>query len=872
MIKQPKFSIIMSVYNVQEYIDKAIDSVLKQDIRFVDNVQLILVNDGSTDKSGSICQKYARKYPDNIEYIIKENGGLASASNVGLKHATGALVNFLDPDDILTLNVLSQVWSFWKRNKLFVDMVAIPLVYFGSESGLHEKYRALGNRNRIVNLVQEPQNAILSAASTFYNLSLLKNYKFDTKMSIGEDLKFNLQLYRNNPRFGYVCENGVQYMYRRRNNNSSLVDNLRRGNLNFIRMMPKSVPDVSKSSPAFEKELVVYQLRSALRELVTANCHDGKEYQQTMNELKQFADCLDIDFIIHHSYWCDTFDKKIALLKLLDINYVELINNGQLSFTNNIKLRERKIDHNTLTVDVIHNSYGANISVVAYDGNSRVIHPTERLNLSSPYDVIYGPFTLSDTTHTVFKFDVRRPHTIRFCFYNQASNTYLPIAHVKLLPSSQLSPVNTSCGIRYRNRLVTFNGRKLKISINPYRTTPSYNLQALLSIHRKYHKWAIWRLFAKRPKKYILINDRPSKADDNGEAIFRHINKYYPNLRKQTYYVVGQTMPRRERRELRHIGRTVRHDSVKHKILYLNSKYILSSHNHPTFYSAFNRQDSKYYADLLNYKFVWLQHGVTQNDISSGCNRLHVADDYIVSCTQAEAAELRRPQYFYKNDQIILTGFPRFDRLHDNPRNVIAAMPTWRHNLSGPIDEHGNHTALPNFENSDYYRIWSDFLSSSELRQLLANNNLVLKFILHAGASMYLDSFKKFADSHIQILQTNECIYRNIFAESKALITDYSSIAFDFSYLEKPLIYFQFDEDEFFANNYKRGYFDYRKDGFGKVVRTSDEVISQLEQLIDRGFKLEPKYHKRIKDTFPYHDHSNCERTLRAVLPEDMLK
>ena len=584
MIKQPKFSIIMSVYNVQEYIDEAIASILKQDIGFADNVQLVLVDDGSTDESGEICQRYVQQYPNNIKYIAKKNGGLASARNVGLKYVNGVLVNFFDPDDILTPNVLSQVWSFWRRNKLFVDMIAIPLVYFGSENGLHGKYRALGKRNRIINLLQEPHNAILSAASTFYNAAKIRNSKFKEEISIGEDLEFNLRLYRKNPMFGYVCEDGVQYMYRRRSDSSSLVDNIRNGNSTFVRMMPKSVPGVSENSPAFEKELVVYQLRSAIREFVPSNCHNEAEYQQIMDELEQFASCLDPDFIVHHSYWCNTFDKKVIFLNLLNIDYAALINAGQLPFVSNIRLREQKVKRGILTIDVIHNNYGANIGVVAYDGNGQAIQPTSEESLSSPYDATYGSFTLSDTTHTTFKFDMRRSCTIRFCFYNHSTGSYIPANNVLLFPASRLTPIGTECGIRYRNRIVTFNGRKLKISVNQYPSTLAYNFQTIRSIHRKYHKWTIWRLFAKRTKKYILINDRPGKADDNGEAIFRHINANYPELSRRTYYVVGQTMPKYEKRELRRIGKTVKHGSIRHKILYLNSRYILSSHNHPNFY------------------------------------------------------------------------------------------------------------------------------------------------------------------------------------------------------------------------------------------------------------------------------------------------
>ena len=82
------FSVIMAVYNVEVYLRQAIDSVISQTFGF-EKIQLILVDDGSSDKSGEICDEYVGNYPDNIMVIHKEHGGVASARNEGLKYATG---------------------------------------------------------------------------------------------------------------------------------------------------------------------------------------------------------------------------------------------------------------------------------------------------------------------------------------------------------------------------------------------------------------------------------------------------------------------------------------------------------------------------------------------------------------------------------------------------------------------------------------------------------------------------------------------------------------------------------------------------------------------------------------------------------------
>ena len=94
----PKVSVIIPVYNVEQYLEETILSVVNQTIGF-ENIQMILVNDGSPDNSEEICLKYRDKYPDNILYIKKENGGVSSARNLGMEYIQGKYVNFLDSDD-----------------------------------------------------------------------------------------------------------------------------------------------------------------------------------------------------------------------------------------------------------------------------------------------------------------------------------------------------------------------------------------------------------------------------------------------------------------------------------------------------------------------------------------------------------------------------------------------------------------------------------------------------------------------------------------------------------------------------------------------------------------------------------------------------
>ena len=114
--KSFKFSIVMAVYNVEDYLDESIQSILNQTLKFEDYIQLILVNDGSVDNSLEIALKYQKRYPDNIIVLNKDNGGVSSARNLGLEHATGEYINFMDSDDLISRNTIKDVYKFFDGN------------------------------------------------------------------------------------------------------------------------------------------------------------------------------------------------------------------------------------------------------------------------------------------------------------------------------------------------------------------------------------------------------------------------------------------------------------------------------------------------------------------------------------------------------------------------------------------------------------------------------------------------------------------------------------------------------------------------------------------------------------------------------------
>ena len=181
-----RVSIIMPVYNVEIFIREAIDSIIAQDIG-LEHIQLILVDDGSPDGSGTICDEYAAQYPDNIFVVHKENGGLSSARNAGLEYAQAEFVNFTDPDDKLASNVISSVCKFYEEYGDKTDVVSIPLKFFDARTGDHILNYKYQNGTRLVNLKEECDCPQMQIASSFIRTTCFEHLRFDTRLTTAED-------------------------------------------------------------------------------------------------------------------------------------------------------------------------------------------------------------------------------------------------------------------------------------------------------------------------------------------------------------------------------------------------------------------------------------------------------------------------------------------------------------------------------------------------------------------------------------------------------------------------------------------------------------------------------------------------------------
>ena len=208
-------SIIVPVYNAEKYLQKCLDSILEQTYQ---NLEIIIVNDGSTDNSGQICHEYEQK-DSRIIYMEKENGGVSDTRNTGLDRMTGSYVTFVDSDDWLEPNYVQFLYE--KLIEHQADIVvgnytrfneANSVFYFHTSADYYEK---VYDNTSIISCLYDSKellnSALIVAWGKIYKKEIMANFRFPIDR-IGEDALFNLKALLDSKKVVYV--NKSAYIYR----------------------------------------------------------------------------------------------------------------------------------------------------------------------------------------------------------------------------------------------------------------------------------------------------------------------------------------------------------------------------------------------------------------------------------------------------------------------------------------------------------------------------------------------------------------------------------------------------------------------------------------------------------------------------------
>ncbi len=895
-----KVSVVTAVYNVEAYLGEMIDSIISQTIGF-ENIQLILVDDGSKDRSGEICDQYAGRYPDNITAIHKENGGVSSARNEGLRHVEGAYVNFTDADDMLEENALQVMYEYLKENEECIDLCAVQFQLFGARTGGHPLNYRFEKGTRIVDLQQEYNCIQLSISGTLVKSDCFANREFEEGLAYAEDAQVVVDILLDKMQYGIVC--GTNYLYRKRDTQDSAIDLSGCRSCYYIPCMKSfilhSMENAKKRKghvPWYVQFTCMYDLQWRLKKypLVNAGVLNKAEEEEYRFLLVKVLQDIDNHIIVEQKNIDNCYKMAILCLKDENRNKKELVveeSSLRIGIDNIFSVDASECTMMYEFVDI----FSEEIVIEGYVkyfvdfGDIGVVLKGEREgSVIVEYKADLSPRAEKCTfcmNHIItqargFKVCIKQKEILDYLnlrLYLRCGEHDILCQNITFGKFFPLTGEMKSSYLYHEGMLLTYDENVLRLSKGVDRKT-ARRCERIFQKEILSHKgrsnrraWTarkIYNILKYFKKKEIwMISDRLTKADDNGEALFTYMNTIGKTFDKDTYFVLNREAKDYER--LRQVGKVVCYHSVKHKILSLLCDKIISSQGDDYVFNRFYNMAYLYKDIMYRQKKVFLQHGVTKDDMSRWLARTNKNFNLFVTTTFQECQSILEGAYYYDERHVKCTGFPRFDLLYDNAYidNVITFMPTWRQYLTGNYSLRTDSKALKQgFEESTYCKMYQQVFKSSRLYEAAEKYRYEIRLMLHPA--MPRECLKYFCCGDNVRIMERSTRYKELYADSKLVITDYSSAVFDFAFLCKPVIYYQLDKDEFFsgAHVYDKGYFDYERDGFGEVEYTAEALVDRIIEYMQNGCQLKDIYRDRIERTFPHNDRDNCRRVYEEIV------
>ena len=875
------FSVVMPIYNTGRYLDEAIFSLLNQTIGF-QNIQLILVNDGSIDRTEEISLKYQKEYPNNIIYVKTQHGGLSKARNIGIKLATGSYINFLDPDDKWDSEAFRYILLFFNNYKN-IELVTGRLKFFE----LVENYHPLDYKfykTRIINLTQEYKSIHLSASSSFFKASLIKEKKFDEDIYFNEDIKFinNILLFK--PIMGVIRE--AIYYYRKRADFTSNTQ-IQSKNLNFYTSTLKNVHqyllDSSKklynTTFPFVQFLISYDILFRIISY-SYKYFDNINLNNYFDIIENLLTQIDEKYILEQkilSYKIKIFALSKKYHK--DLRYDIIFENESFIYSNHSLIDPKKSKD-----IIIWKILEIKDKVLHLEGKDNFWLPREKYFYvcksknktfypkyyhESIYDFITVYGIIEKGRNIIFDIPLENVKIQTFHFYISYDDRIIEI--VPLLGwFTHIPSINNGYYIS-GNFVAKYIKKNLNIFIYNKMLTQSFeNLYCkqlkkegknyIIDLRRKSIKYR-----SKIKKNEIwIITDRPDRAGDNGEYFFKYLKKKNPKG-KAIYFVIRKNCS--DYKRLKKLGNVLDLNSKKYLNIFLNADKVISSMSISWVDNPFG-EDRKYIKDLFHYDLIFLGHGITKDDVSNFLSKQKKNYNLFITSTKREHKFILNSNFGYNRNNVILTGFPRYDNLYrlnqiKNREKIIFIAPTWRINIKGTTNKityESIHSET--FKYTDYFNFYNNLINNEKLIEAMKKCNYTGIFCLHPSFS---SQYKDFTRNNIFLIE-NKCNYQKNILKSSLLVTDYSSIFFDFAYLRKPIIYGQFDYEDYRNNHYKNGYFNYEKDGFGPVIHDFDSIVNHIIYEIENNCLLRKKYLKRINKFFTFFDDHNNDRLYMEIL------
>ena len=630
-----QYAVITAVFNVEKYLGDFFQSLVKQRLDFKRHIHVVLVDDGSTDGSAAIIRQWQKKYPHNISYLYKENGGQASARNVGLAHAHAEWVTYVDPDDFLDRDYFWAIDQFaHKHRSKALKMLGTKMVFFHEARNQYADNHPLNYRFAKGDVVCDYQdlgkNVQLSAATAFFRLDALRAQarQFDERIRpVFEDGAF-IAAYLADLDEGSVGFTGkAKYYYRKRGDGTSTLDTAWHSvgrfsavpEYGYLGSMQRYIERMG-AVPTYFQRTVLYDMVWNLRQL--------------LNREERAAFLTD--------------DQRATFLGLLDQAFTHIDEQTILEF----ELAGCWFYHKVGTLHAFKRSVPPFNIAYLEDYDARA-------------DQVLIRYFVGEPGLEQFELDGkdRMPAHAKSVEHDFLGRHFVTERRVWL----QLEASDATLGITVQHTptRISFGGkqRQGRVKVSDIRA----------------HFMA--RSAPRNPNGAWIFMDRDVQADDNAEHLYRYVRDHYPE--REIYFGLRQTSHDWSRLEADGFN-LLAFGSRQYEAALRACDKLISSHidQYVTDYFGKGTLDGKH--------FVFLQHGVTKDDLSNWLNNKEHIDCFVTSSPREYQSIVEDgTRYKFTRKEVALTGFPRHDALIANARNEmrrrIVIMPTWRKSILGRV-------------------------------------------------------------------------------------------------------------------------------------------------------------------------------------------
>lgn len=356
---------------------------------------------------------------------------------------------------------------------------------------------------------------------------------------------------------------------------------------------------------------------------------------------------------------------------------------------------------------------------------------------------------------------------------------------------------------------------------------------------------------------WIVCEDK-MEARDNGYWFFRYVRENHPE--QEIVYAIKRSSVDYDK--VASLGDTVEFGSLKHWVSYLASSKKISSQK------AGNPNAALFYFlevyGLLKDKRIFLQHGITINNAKWLYYPVTRMSKFI--CGALPEYKYVEKYFEYPDQCVEYAGFCRFDNLHDADvdNSLVLIMPTWREWIADEDHRLLEYEGTTNIAETNYFKRWVEFLSSERLREIHDRYGVRFVFFPHRNMQKYMSLFPQ-SNDYLEVACAKDWDIQDLLKKAALMVTDYSSVFFDFVYMKKPVIFYQFDYEQFRRGQYGEGWFDYKSSQFGSSCAHPEEVLDLVEKSISGGYAVPDDFLKEHARCFPLYDTSNTERVYNIV-------